>query len=283
MRRLLPFLVLAALLAGCGSASKTSNTGGSVPAGASLVRAGTLAFVSMDSDTGRTSGSSSTSSRRSSPAATRRSRSSSSSSRSRASTTSRTSSRRSAPSSTSPSSGSAGRERRRPTAVALTKPDDPAKFKALVTKLNAKRLAAARRSIARRTAGTRSPTAKHRSTGRSRATRRWPTTPAFKEAMEQAPGRGAGEGVRRRAAAQRGRRRSRAAPRLRLRSGSTSLKYVAAAASAEDDGVRVHGASNGGLRGRRRLRLGADRRRPRRCLRFARLRRVRARPTSSRS
>ena len=35
MRRLLPFLVLAALLAGCGSASKTSSTGGSVPAGAS--------------------------------------------------------------------------------------------------------------------------------------------------------------------------------------------------------------------------------------------------------
>src|SRR5580765_8343698 len=52
MRRLLPFLVLTALLAGCGSASKTNSTGGSVPAGASLVRAGTLAFVSVDSDTG---------------------------------------------------------------------------------------------------------------------------------------------------------------------------------------------------------------------------------------
>jgi hypothetical protein len=52
MRRLLPFLALAALLAGCGSASKTSSSGGSIPAGASVVRTGVVAFVSVDSDTG---------------------------------------------------------------------------------------------------------------------------------------------------------------------------------------------------------------------------------------
>src|SRR4051812_30339639 len=52
MRRLLPFVVLAALLAGCGSASKTSSSGGSVPAGANVVRRGVLVFVSVDSDTG---------------------------------------------------------------------------------------------------------------------------------------------------------------------------------------------------------------------------------------
>jgi hypothetical protein len=52
MRRLLPFLALAALLAGCGSAAKTSSRGGSVPAGASVVRAGVVAFVAVDSDTG---------------------------------------------------------------------------------------------------------------------------------------------------------------------------------------------------------------------------------------
>ena len=52
MRRLLPFLALAALLAGCGSASKTSSRGGSIPAGASVVRAGVVAFVAVDSDTG---------------------------------------------------------------------------------------------------------------------------------------------------------------------------------------------------------------------------------------
>src|SRR4051794_32482924 len=53
MRRLLPFLVLVALLAGCGSSSKSTDAGGgSTPAGASMVRAGTLAFVSADTDLG---------------------------------------------------------------------------------------------------------------------------------------------------------------------------------------------------------------------------------------
>src|SRR4029079_12663780 len=66
MRRLLPFLALAALLAGCGSSTKSSSTGGSVPARASEVparalavvavesevRAGALAFVSVNSDLG---------------------------------------------------------------------------------------------------------------------------------------------------------------------------------------------------------------------------------------
>ena len=52
MRRLLPFLAVAALLAGCGSASKTSSSGSSIPAGASIVRTGVVAFVSIDSDTG---------------------------------------------------------------------------------------------------------------------------------------------------------------------------------------------------------------------------------------
>src|SRR5690349_13584028 len=52
MRRLLPVLALAALLAGCGSTPKSSSTGGSVPAGASEVRAGALAFVSLNSDLG---------------------------------------------------------------------------------------------------------------------------------------------------------------------------------------------------------------------------------------
>jgi hypothetical protein len=52
MRRLLPFLALAALLAGCGSAEKTSSSAGSIPAGASVVRAGVVAFVAVDSDTG---------------------------------------------------------------------------------------------------------------------------------------------------------------------------------------------------------------------------------------
>ena len=52
MRRayLLPLVVLAFLVAGCGGGDPTSATGGSKPAGASLVRADVLAFVSIDSD-----------------------------------------------------------------------------------------------------------------------------------------------------------------------------------------------------------------------------------------
>jgi hypothetical protein len=51
---LLVFIALVAgLVAGCGSGGSSSGTGGSsIPAGASLVRAGAVAFVSIDSDTG---------------------------------------------------------------------------------------------------------------------------------------------------------------------------------------------------------------------------------------
>lgn len=53
MRRLVPIALAAALVAGCGSAQKTSSSGGgSVPAGASLVRSDVLAFVAVDSDFG---------------------------------------------------------------------------------------------------------------------------------------------------------------------------------------------------------------------------------------
>jgi hypothetical protein len=51
---LLVFLALVAgIVAGCGSGGSSSGTGGSsIPAGASLVRASVVAFVSIDSDTG---------------------------------------------------------------------------------------------------------------------------------------------------------------------------------------------------------------------------------------
>jgi hypothetical protein len=45
--------LVAGLVAGCGNGGSSSGTGGnSIPAGASLVRAGVVAFVSIDSDTG---------------------------------------------------------------------------------------------------------------------------------------------------------------------------------------------------------------------------------------
>lgn len=54
-RRLLPLALLACLAllsAACGSGTTSSSSGGSMPAGAKLVRAGVLAFVSVDSDLG---------------------------------------------------------------------------------------------------------------------------------------------------------------------------------------------------------------------------------------
>ena len=53
LRLLLPVLLLAFLVAGCGSGgSNTSAGGSSIPAGASMVRAGVVGFVAIDSDTG---------------------------------------------------------------------------------------------------------------------------------------------------------------------------------------------------------------------------------------
>jgi hypothetical protein len=54
-RRFLPAVLLASLalvLAACGSGSNASSSGGSVPAGASLFRSDVLAFASIDSDLG---------------------------------------------------------------------------------------------------------------------------------------------------------------------------------------------------------------------------------------
>jgi hypothetical protein len=53
LRLLLPVLLLALLVTGCGGGSQNTSAGGSsIPAGASMVRAGVVAFVAIDSDTG---------------------------------------------------------------------------------------------------------------------------------------------------------------------------------------------------------------------------------------
>jgi hypothetical protein len=49
---LLPVLLLAFLVAGCGGGSSNTSAGSSIPAGASLVRSGLVGFVAIDSDTG---------------------------------------------------------------------------------------------------------------------------------------------------------------------------------------------------------------------------------------
>ena len=55
LRRTLQLVLLAllsALVAGCGGSDTGTGGGSSIPSGASLVRAGVVAFVSIDSDTG---------------------------------------------------------------------------------------------------------------------------------------------------------------------------------------------------------------------------------------
>ena len=167
LRRLLPFLALAALLAGCGSASKTSSRGGSIP----------RAQASSGPASSRSSQSTATRSsqwkqldelRRSSRAATGLLRLLEQATDEGGSTTT---------TDVKPALGpeldiavvSAGNESSTK-AVALTKPDDPAKFKALVAKL--KRRIRPETTVYREVDGWYgSPTARPRSAGRSRATR----------------------------------------------------------------------------------------------------------------
>jgi len=52
VRLLLPVLLLAFLVAGCGGGSTNTSAGSSIPAGADLVRSGLAGFVAVDSDTG---------------------------------------------------------------------------------------------------------------------------------------------------------------------------------------------------------------------------------------
>jgi hypothetical protein len=49
---LLPVLLLASLVAGCGGGTSNTSAGSSIPAGASIVRSGLVGFVEIDSDTG---------------------------------------------------------------------------------------------------------------------------------------------------------------------------------------------------------------------------------------
>ena len=52
VRLLLPVLLLASLVAGCGGGTSNTSASSSIPAGASIVRSGLVGFVEIDSDTG---------------------------------------------------------------------------------------------------------------------------------------------------------------------------------------------------------------------------------------
>ncbi len=242
MRRLLPLLALAALLAGCGSASKTSSTGGSIPAGASVVRAGLVAFVSIDSDTGSSQWRQLDELAQKFPG--------------RDNLVDQLKQKISAQgvdydTDVKPALGpeldiavvSAGSESST-RAVALTKPDDPGKFKALVAKLNAKD-SSSDRAVYREVNGWYALSDSQASIGRALEGNAPLAEDAdFKEAMDKLPGDALAkvylDGQRLNAIVP----QSSASGTEAL--GLDKLKYIAASASAEDDGVRIRGASNGG-------------------------------------
>src|SRR4051812_35589877 len=244
MRRLLPFLVLAALLAGCGSSAKTSSSGGSIPAGASVLRAGVLAFVSVDSDTGSSQWQQLDKLAQKFPG--------------RDQLVTHLQQQFTAQgvdyeNDVKPALGPevdvaafTGKDAIA-TAVALTKPDDPAKFKALVVKLDANNdkavyrevngwylLASSQAAITQALAGS--------STLADDAN--------FKQAMGKLPGDSLvkvyADGQRLGAAVKRSGASGQVDPSTL---GLDKLQYVAVAATAEDEGLHVHGASKGGTAG----------------------------------
>src|SRR4051794_8761469 len=244
MRRLLPFLVLVALLAGCGSSAKTSSSGGSIPAGASVLRAGVLAFVSVDSDTGSSQWQQLDKLAQKFPG--------------RDQLVTHLQQQFSAQgvdyeNDVKPALGPevdvaafTGKDAIA-TAVALTKPDDPAKFKALVVKLDANNdkavyrevngwylLASSQAAITQALAGS--------STLADDAN--------FKQAMGKLPGDSLvkvyADGQRLGAAVKRSGASGQVDPSTL---GLDKLQYVAVAATAEDQGLHVHGASSGGTAG----------------------------------
>jgi hypothetical protein len=242
MRRLLPLLALAALLAGCGSASKTESSGGSIPAGASVVRAGSVAFVSIDSDSSSDQWKQLDELAQKFPG--------------RDNLVAQLEQKFTAQgvdydTDVKPALGpeldiavvSAGDESSAK-AVALTKPDDPAKFKALVAKLNAKD-SSGDRVVYREVDGWYALSDSQASITRALEGNAPLADDAnFKEAMDKLPGDALAKVY------VDGQRLNGIVPPAQSSGtqalGLDKLQYVAASASAEDDGVRVHGATSGG-------------------------------------
>jgi hypothetical protein len=239
VRRPLPFLALAALLAGCGSSSKTASTGGSVPAGASVVRAGVAAFVSVDSDT-----SSSQWQQLDDLAQKFPGRDQALSKLKQQLTQQGVDYDRDVKPALGPevdvavvSAGTGDSAK----AVALTKPDDPAKFKALVAKLNAKD-SSGNRAVYRERDGWYALSDRQASISRAlEGSGPLAEDPDFKAAMDKLPGDSL---VR---LYLNGQRLNAIAPQSSGAGlGLDKLQHLAAAAIAEDDGLRVKGFMRGG-------------------------------------
>src|SRR3954465_7315783 len=244
MRRLLPFLVLAALLAGCGSASKTSTSGGSFPAGASVVRPGVLVFVSVDSDTGSSQWQQLDELAQKFPG--------------RDQALKHLQQPFTAPgvdydNDVKPALGpevdvaAFSTENAIATLVALTKPDDPAKFKALVAKLNAGNDKGVYREVnAWYLLSPRQAAITQALAGSDTLA----DDADFKQAMNKLPGDSLlkvyADGQRLKTAVKRSAPTGEVDPSML---GLDKLQYVAASVTAEDEGLHVHAASSGGPAG----------------------------------
>jgi Protein of unknown function (DUF3352) len=140
---------------------------------------------------------------------------------------------------------------RDPAVVALTKPDDPDKFKTLVAKLNASD-SSGEKAVYREVDGWYALSDKQASIERVLASGgdSLANDATYQEALGQLSGetlvKAYVDGQQLNAAIRQTARKSGSPFGASALGGLEGVRYVAAAASAEDDGIRVHGAWNGG-------------------------------------
>jgi hypothetical protein len=242
--------LVAGLVAGCGGGGSSSGTGGSsIPAGASLVRAGVVAFVSIDSDTGSGEWQQLDELAHKFPG------------RDKAIAELKDELTKEGvdyEQDVKPALGpeldlavvSAGTEEST-RVVGLTEPDDPAKFEALVTKLNASDSSGDKAVY--REVGDGWYAISDSQLAITSALKGDQTALADDETFKQAMGKLPGDALVK--AYLDGQRVNQLVTKAAAKSGSSlgtaslgldKLKYLSAALSAEDDGLRVRGASSGG-------------------------------------
>jgi Protein of unknown function (DUF3352) len=236
---------LSVILVACGAGGRSGAGGGSTGAGAGIVRAGVLAFVSVDSDLGSDQWKQLDELAKKFPG------------RDKAVAKLEQSLAKHGveyEADVKPALGPevdvaivSGGTESTTKAVALTKPDDPARFKALVAKLNANDTSGDR-AVYREVDGW---YALSDSQAAITAAVKGDQTPlaedaTYKEALGKLPGEALAkafvDGSRVKALVAQG-----AAPGASAQSlGLDTLKYIAVSASAESDGVRIRGATSGG-------------------------------------
>jgi hypothetical protein len=245
--------LVAGLVAGCGSGGSSSGTGGSsIPAGASLVRAGAVAFVSIDSDTGSGEWQQLDELAHKFPG------------RDRAIAQIKDELMKEGvdyESDVKPALGpeldlaiARARTEKSTWVVALTKPDDPAKFKALVVKLN-RGESGDKKAVYRELEGGWYAISESQLAITS-VLKGDQTALADDDTFKQAMGKLPGDALVK--AFLDGQRLSTLVSQAAASGGGSvdpsmlglhDLSYVAVSASAEDDGIRIRGASSGGPAG----------------------------------